>query len=71
MARAKKEQPAFEELLRQLEQSVTELEQGQLTLEAMLQKYGEGIELVKACQILLQQAEQQLPRDTQEDSIWN
>lgn len=71
MARTKKEQPDFEQLLRQLEQTVAELEQGQLPLTELLQKYSEGVELVKACQGILQQAEQLLQADGESDTLGN
>jgi len=66
MARTKKEQPAFEQLLQQLEQTVAELEQGQLPLAELLQKYAAGVELVGACQGILEQAEQLLPTEAGE-----
>ena len=71
MPRRKKEQPTFEQLLRQLEQTVAELEQGQMPLTDLLQKYSAGVDLVKACQGLLQQAEQLLPSAAEEQSLWN
>ena len=61
MSKTKEEQRSFEQLLRELEGAVAELEQGQLTLEQMLEKYAAGVELLRACRGILQQAEQLLP----------
>jgi len=66
MTELKKEQPGFEQLLRKLEETVAELEQGRLTLEQMLEKYSAGVELVRACRGILQQAEQLLPKEPEE-----
>jgi exodeoxyribonuclease VII small subunit len=63
---SKKAQPAFEQLLRELELIVGELEQGQLQLEQMLEKYATGVELLAACRGMLQQAEQLLPQEPAE-----
>jgi exodeoxyribonuclease VII small subunit len=60
MPRTKKETRSFEELLQQLQTTIAELEQGQVTLEDMLARYAEGVELVQACQNLLNQAETRL-----------
>lgn len=68
MARTKKEQPSFEQLLERLEQTVAGLEQGNLPLTELLQKYGEGVELIKACQGILQQAELLLQSDGVKDT---
>ena len=59
--------PDFEQLLLRLEGTVTELEQGQLTLEQMLEKYAAGVELIRASREILQQAEQLLPQESAED----
>jgi len=64
MPKTKKSQPGFEQLLRELEETVTVLEQGQLTLEQMLEKYAAGLELLRSCRGILQQAEQMLTQDS-------
>ena len=71
MARTKKEQPNFEHLLSELEQVVTDLEGGRLTLEQMLEKYAAGVELLRLCRGMLQEAAQQLPHDPQEEELWS
>ena len=71
MAKTKKEQPAFEQLLEQLEQTVTELEQGRLTLEQMLEKYAAGVDTLRVCRGILQQAAQTLPQEAREEELWS
>jgi len=71
MPKAKKQQPGFEQLLQQLETTVDDLTQGQLTLEQMLEKYTAGLELLQACRGILQQAEQGLPHEPEEDPLWS
>ncbi|MCL1975088.1 MAG: exodeoxyribonuclease VII small subunit [Firmicutes bacterium] len=70
MAKIKENQPTFEELLLQLEKTVSELEQGRLTLEQMLEKYAQGIELLLSCRSILNQAEQIMPIETTEGEPW-
>ena len=41
--------PGFDERLRRLEAIVAELEQGRLELEPAIERYQEGIELLKQC----------------------
>ena len=43
------EEPGFDERLQQLEELVSELEGGELSLEDSLARYGRGVELLKAC----------------------
>lgn len=71
MTHAKKEQTGFEQLLRQLEAAVTELEQGQLTMEDMLEKYAKGVELIRVCRGILQEAAQVLPQESREGELWS
>ena len=71
MAKTKKNQPGFEQLLQELEQTVNELEQGSLTLEQTMDTYGAGLKLLAACNNILQQAEEQLPQDAGEDEAWS
>ena len=52
----------FEALYGRLEEAVTELEQGGLTLEESLTLYEEGMNLARRCQELLQQAELRITR---------
>ena len=50
----------FEEKLRELEQLVTRMENGNLGLEDSLEAFEDGVKLVKACQGALERAEQKV-----------
>ena len=52
----------FEALYSRLEEAVTKLEQGGLTLEESLALYEEGMQLARRCQERLQQAELRITR---------
>jgi exodeoxyribonuclease VII small subunit len=52
----------FEALYGRLEQAVTKLEKGGLTLEESLSLYEEGMQLARRCQELLQNAELRITR---------
>lgn len=54
---SKKVEGGFETLYRQLEETVSRLEEGGLTLEESLAAYEAGMKLASRCQELLQQAE--------------
>ncbi|WP_293268273.1 exodeoxyribonuclease VII small subunit [Neptunomonas sp.] len=56
----KKKTPDFEQSLADLESLVTQMEQGDLTLEASLNAFEEGIKLTRECQTMLDQAEQKV-----------
>jgi exodeoxyribonuclease VII small subunit len=47
----------FEEALKKLEATVEAMEGGDLPLEKLLERFEEGIRLVKACQAKLEEAE--------------
>ncbi len=58
---AKKHLPIpFETALTELESLVGQLEQGDLTLEEALQRFEQGVALVRACQNTLRLAEQKV-----------
>lgn len=57
---SKKATPDFEKALRELEQLVEVLEQGDLSLEESLKKFEQGVKLTRSCQQALQQAEQKV-----------
>ena len=57
---AKKPAVDFEKSLTELEQLVTQLEQGELPLEASLKAFERGIELTRLCQKELAAAEQKV-----------
>ena len=54
---AKKEKPGFEQQLQLLEQLVAGLEQGDLELELGVERYREGVELLKSLNRTLAEAE--------------
>jgi exodeoxyribonuclease VII small subunit len=47
--RTQREGPGFDERLERLQSIVSELEQGELGLESAIERYQEGIELLKGC----------------------
>jgi len=62
MAKADESKPAqtFEAALAELETIVASMEGGQLALEASLAAYKRGAELLKYCQLALEDAQQQV-----------
>jgi exodeoxyribonuclease VII small subunit len=50
----------FEKTLDELEQLVTSMEDGELSLEESLQAFEKGIKLTRECQTALKQAEQKV-----------
>lgn len=50
----------FEQALKELEQLVERMEQGELSLEDSLKDFERGIELTRGCQQALQSAEQRV-----------
>jgi exodeoxyribonuclease VII small subunit len=60
MARKQQETLAFEKSLQELEAVVAKMEQGNLSLEESLQHFERGIQLTRACQQALKQAEQKV-----------
>lgn len=59
MAKAKNK-CSFEEMLSELEQKITAMESGELTLDQLLQQYADGVKLIRACRAKLEAAEQTL-----------
>ncbi len=56
----KKKAPDFEQSLQELESIVTQMEQGDLSLEDSLKAFEEGISLTRECQTILSLAEQKV-----------
>ena len=56
----KKTIPSFEEALRELENLVETLEQGEQSLEESLKSFERGVELTRICQQALEAAEQKV-----------
>jgi len=59
MAR-KKSATLFEDSLQELESIVEQLEQGDISLEASLKSFEQGVKLTRICQTALQDAEQKV-----------
>jgi len=57
MAKSKK---TFAQALEQLEKIVAEVESGEVSLEESIDKYAEGIKLIKQCQAILDAAEKKI-----------
>ena len=60
MAEKKEKNLNFEEAIKNLEQIASELEKGDLDLEASVSKFEEGMELSKKCNELLENAEKRI-----------
>lgn len=60
----------FEASLKQLEEIVNKMEQGQLTLEQSLGAFEQGIKLTRECQTTLKQAEQRVAKLMPKDDTY-
>lgn len=60
MAAKETRPPNFEKALKELEQLVERLEQGELSLEDSLKQFERGIALTRSCQLALREAEQKV-----------
>lgn len=73
MAKKQQQPLAFEKSLKELENLVEKMEQGDLSLEASLQHFERGVQLTRACQQALKDAEQKveilLKKDGQEEIV--
>ncbi len=61
--------PNFEAALAELEQLVEKMESGNQTLEQSLKSFQRGIELTRACQEGLKEAEQRVEKLVQQNGI--
>lgn len=68
---SKKKALNFEESLQSLENLVTNLEKGDLSLEDSLKTFEEGIALTRHCQAALQEAEQKVQLLTEQNGELN
>jgi len=50
----------FEDALDRLEKIVTQIEEGKVSLEESIEQYGLGIDLIKQCRAILDQAEKKI-----------
>jgi len=55
-----KQKPSFEKALERLEQIVDQIESGKVPLEESIDKYAQGIELIKQCRSILESAERKI-----------
>ena len=60
MAKRSKKTPDFETALAELEGLVEQMEQGDLSLDESLKQFERGVELTRACQTALKEAEQKV-----------
>ncbi len=56
----------FEQALADLEKIVTEVEQGKIGLEESIEKYEQGMKLIKYCRTILEQAEKRIETITKD-----
>jgi len=73
MAKKPQQTVPFEQSLKELETLVEKMEQGDLSLEESLQHFERGVQLTRACQQALKDAEQKvetlLKKDGQEEVV--
>ena len=60
--------PSFEQALEQLERIVSDLEEGELGLSASLTRYEQGVQLLRQCHALLEQAEHKIEQLSRVDA---
>ncbi len=61
------EKMSFEDALKKLEETVTQLEEGKLTLDESLRKFEEGIMLSRLCTQILQDANKKIEMLTEKE----
>jgi len=59
-ARSTEPEPSFDQRLERLEELVREMESGELGLESAVERYQEGIGLLKSCHVILDGYRQQV-----------
>ena len=60
MAKQTEKKQTFEEALTELEKIVEKVEQGEIGLEESIEKYAQGMQLIKHCRDILDQAEKRI-----------
>ena len=60
MAKRNSKKPDFETALSELESLVEQMEQGDLSLDESLKQFERGVQLTRACQAALKEAEQKV-----------
>ena len=66
MEKQEQKKQTFEEALAKLEKIVTDVEQGKVPLEESIDKYENGMKLIKHCRDILEQAEKRIETITKE-----
>ncbi|MBN2377119.1 MAG: exodeoxyribonuclease VII small subunit [Sedimentisphaerales bacterium] len=67
MANSEKPKQTFEQALEELEKIVAQVEQGEIGLEKSIDKYEQGMKLIKHCRAILAQAEKRIETINQQD----
>ena len=67
MTPKKDSKPGFEQALAELEELVTQMEKGEMSLEDSLSKFEKGIQLTRICQDQLKSAEQKVQMLVEKD----
>lgn len=67
MANSEKPKQTFEQALEELEKIVAQVEQGEIGLEESIDKYEQGMKLIKHCRAILSQAEKRIETINQQD----
>jgi len=60
MAKQTEKKQTFEQALTELEKIVEKVEQGEIGLEESIDKYAQGMQLIKHCRDILNQAEKRI-----------
>jgi len=60
MGKQSEKAPSFEQALAELEKLVTQVEQGKIPLEESLDKYEQGMKLIRHCRSILESAERRI-----------
>ncbi len=60
MVENEKPKLTFEQAIEKLEEIVAEIEEGKVSLEESIERYGEGAELIRQCRRILNQAEKKI-----------
>ena len=67
MAKSEKPKQTFEDALEELEKIVAQVEQGEIGLEESIDKYEQGMKLIKHCRTILSQAEKRIETINRQD----
>lgn len=68
MAKNQGKKQTFEQALNELEKIVSAVEQGEIGLEESIDKYEQGMKLIKHCRAILEQAEKRIETISKADT---